>query len=280
MSSLFVVNSGQKQPSINFDSIGTWSGRFIFAQKALLSYTAANGWKIAHLNLIQLFFRKVFGAYKSTHLDHVFTHLDSAIKSKDNINQKHHLASCYNKLFPKYHFRSLGNAQLDKAKVICFAERHDDEHFHKYEISVIQKLYNTDTDVILVEGCPCGPVANEVLLGNFGSSNTAVSQRLAPFRGYNVYGWEPEEGQSEQESISNRNQSLANQIKHFRALGKRVFVIAGFLHLVAFPQKNEQLQNLQRGVSGVQEVLKQNSFVTFYSRSVMQKVMKKYPAQP
>ena len=51
------------------ENLGKQVGGFWTGHKVLLSYTSETGFKIEKLNIIQQLLRKLFGCYKSTHLN-------------------------------------------------------------------------------------------------------------------------------------------------------------------------------------------------------------------
>lgn len=53
------------------ENIGKTEGRGLFSKKVMLAYERDKGWQCVKLNLPQLFLRKAFGLYHSTHLDTV-----------------------------------------------------------------------------------------------------------------------------------------------------------------------------------------------------------------
>ena len=65
--------SDKKLLGQNYEMLGKNVGKDLRKQKVFISYEGKK-WNVVKLNLIQQLLRKVFGFYKSTHLEHVIKH--------------------------------------------------------------------------------------------------------------------------------------------------------------------------------------------------------------
>lgn len=170
----------------NFSNLGrtisSWRGH-----KILLSYTKKNGWGIRKLNIVQFFLRKVFGAYRSTHLSLVCKKINQ-LEISDNIKNCHrHIQLAW----MKKHLIGLGNANLADARVICFAEKHGNSSFRAGVAYLINSHYR-DGDIILGEGLEVGK-----------TRETRKHQQVGNVRpGLIVHGWEPKNFQEMQNNWS------------------------------------------------------------------------------
>lgn len=150
-----------------------WLGR----HKILLSYDEKNGWNVVKLNIFQIFFRKVFGCYKNTHLDYIAKHCRN-VKSDDP-----KIIACQGRIQALWNTNFLvayGNTDLAHAQVICFAEAHTDETF-RVAIGGIIDSYYEDGDAVLVEGLSVGEY--ELAAKN--------EQTFFSKKEYMIQGWEP-----------------------------------------------------------------------------------------
>jgi uncharacterized iron-regulated protein len=160
----------------------------------------------------------------------------------------------------------LGNAQLDKAQVICFGEHHFDWNFHAYEVSVIRRLYQPG-DVVLMEGLESGNA-----IGNLERTQLRdyMRCRVAALDGFTVHGRKPKKHlDSKKPSVEARNRSLIAQIKRFRNEGKKVFVIAGAEHVVELPTKDQDQIAVQKRIKEVRNFLEKSGAMTFFSKNYL-----------
>lgn len=129
------------------NGLGKSRGSFFGRTKVMLSFSDKKGWNILKLNLCQLFLRKVFGAYSSTHLNRV-------TKKINEIDLAPNEAACQARiqtLWTKKKVIGKGNTNLSDAKVICFAETHDDLSFRATIAQTVNAMYRPG-DIVLVEG--------------------------------------------------------------------------------------------------------------------------------
>ena len=83
MVSLFSCLQGYSQAIGNeCQKLGKTEGKGLFRKKILMSYDMDKGWKCVKLNLMQLFFRRAFGSYQSTHLDTIVRGWNRSIKKE------------------------------------------------------------------------------------------------------------------------------------------------------------------------------------------------------
>jgi len=167
------------QPRLgNNGKIGGYVGSFLFnRKKILLSYSVKKGLKICKLNLFQLFLRKYFGLFKSTHLNKVFEKSGEIAPEYAIENWYDHINFAWGKKNVKY----VGNSKILDANVICFAEEHADRAFQIFTAYLINKMYS-EKDIVLAECVEAGKtIDREELFGpNRLRSNICIQ------------GWEPE----------------------------------------------------------------------------------------
>ncbi len=159
----------------NCEKLGTLRGSCL-GGKTLLSYTDKDGWEVLKLNVFQLFFRKVLGAYKSTHLDHIAKRINK-LQITDNIKDCHARVEA---LWIKKNLIGLGNSDLPEAGIVCFAERHGDKCFRAGIAQLINASYRAG-DIILVEGMEAD---QEIVSKDYQQTKTLNSECI-------VRGWEP-----------------------------------------------------------------------------------------
>lgn len=161
----------------NCKNLGRSKGSFLWRRKILLSHTTKSGWKIRQLNLVQLFLRNQFGAYQSTHLNHVATKI-GAIKIT---SRNEACISRIQSLWAKKNIIGLGNANLSNATVICFPEDHTDIAYQANTCRFINAHYQSG-DIILIEGKKAGD-----------SLDFCPDKLRNLKKGSVIQGWEPED---------------------------------------------------------------------------------------
>jgi hypothetical protein len=162
----------------NYDLLGSTIGTGFGKHKLLLSFNAKQGWKTVHLNTLQLLLRKIFGLYKSTHLETVFRAWKDLTKSTHYKNLSLHLRLKTLLHHPKRNFVVFGNASVETAEIFCFPEVHDDKKYRNATANFINEHYR-EGDVVLIEGQRAGvPGRNQQV------------ERVK--RHVQVFGWEPE----------------------------------------------------------------------------------------
>lgn len=161
----------------NYEKLGKARGSSCLSGKILLSYTHKDGWKVLELNIFQLFFRKILGAYKSTHLNHIAKRINK-LQLTDNIKDCHARIEA---LWTKKNLIGLGNGNLSEAGIICFAEKHGDKCYRASIAQLINASYR-EGDIILVEGSEASQ--------KIASEDHQQTENLKP--GCIVRGWEPE----------------------------------------------------------------------------------------
>ncbi len=133
------------------ENLGKATGSCFFPRKVFLSYSEKEGWQVVILNIIQLFLRKVFGAYQSTHLNPIAERV-SKIESSDGVRD---CKSRIQTVWAQKNLVRLGNAPLSSAQIIGFPEEHFDRLYQTSVAPLINALYK-EGDVILVEGREAG----------------------------------------------------------------------------------------------------------------------------
>lgn len=134
--------------TIGFGFLGPW--------KVFLSYDRKTGWKVLKLNFIQLFFRKILGAYKTTHLNHIVNHWNKRGGIDEGDVEKCHAR--IQGIWTKKYLIGVGNAKFSQADVICFAEEHLDRSYRASVAEFINANYR-EGDIVLVEGVEAGKIA-------------------------------------------------------------------------------------------------------------------------
>lgn len=214
--------------------------------KTLLSYK--NGWKVLELNRFQLFLRKIFGAYKSTHLNHI---TENIFKLKEiEITEK--TKTCQEKivaLWAKKNLIGLGNSNLSESTVIGVAEDHTDECFRaavaylfNARFNLKQEDGNQKGDIILVEGLEVG---KEKKREDHCQTKYLKSECM-------VRGWEPKNFESLNGSSFKKSEEkyeeLVKGIKHFEDIKtKKDFTEAELAALkIKLDEFVEKINNLNK----------------------------------
>lgn len=182
------------------NSLGKAQGRLFGSRKVYASYDAKCGWGFVQLNLFQRLARKLFGCYSSTRLKTI-TKKVSELQIKDkpiNENFLCKINSVWQKTYQSQPFPSpllfFGNAKkkVEKAQVFCFAESHGNLLMRKAQGKFINKHYNPETDIILVEGFVSGKVVS--------AKESQMTQYVD--KSYKVQGWEPKEWEELRSKLS------------------------------------------------------------------------------
>lgn len=111
----------------NYEELGKSQGSLFFRHKFVLAYSSDKGWKIRKLNVFQLFLRKVFKAYKSTHLDHI----KNKMKKLEITDLTKACHERIHRLWVTKNCVGLGNANRKDASIICLGETHTDLEYIK-----------------------------------------------------------------------------------------------------------------------------------------------------
>lgn len=152
----------QNHPELgsNYQFLGKSQGSFLKRKKSFLSYNNKTGWDVIRLNAIQLFLRKYFGFYRSTHLKTIAKAWSKVSQNKEyrdnKLNKRIH--SLWEKKFPNKIFPyalALGNSSLEKAEVICIAEQHGLKSSKEVMAHIINRYYR-EGDIILLESLKAG----------------------------------------------------------------------------------------------------------------------------
>src|SRR5262245_59794776 len=103
------LHANQATLGVNYNHVSKTIGSGFGRQKILLVHDAKTGWGLVKLNLLQLFLRNIFGAYKNTHLNHVFKQL-SQEKARQQVAFYPRMARIWAKKF----LNIKGNAPLEQ----------------------------------------------------------------------------------------------------------------------------------------------------------------------
>lgn len=156
---------------------------FLHFHKVMLSYDAQAGWNVKELNIFQLIFRKIFGAYKSTHLKNIIQNYKN--QTHRNSTLEHRLQSIWAKALPlssKHPDNQpviLGNSRPSAAQLFGCPEDHTNKSWRLEMGKFINQHYRSG-NIILIEGLPVGKV------GKAGSYS--ITHGVNP--DYPVQGWE------------------------------------------------------------------------------------------
>lgn len=159
-------------------NLGKSQGCFLCRYKIFLAYSDETGWKIVRLNLIQLFFRRCFGAYKSTHFEYIVSRLNDIRVDAATQSCQSRIRQIWN----KKHLVWLGNVPPSEAQVICFAEAHGDKSFRTGISELINAGYK-EGDIVLLEGLKAGAIDS----GPYRHQQAEYLKRECV-----TQGWEPE----------------------------------------------------------------------------------------
>ena len=176
----------------------------------MISFTDEKRWEILKLNVLQLFFRKHFGFFKSTHLNYL-SDKSVSVKPSEETKKIHEYVQ---KNWFNSNIVCLGNSSIDDADVICFAERHGDYSFRTSVGKMINKHYRVG-DVVLVEGLEAG---KQVKPGEHQMVKTVDPH-------CHVQGWEPENFARENGSAFSESklkyQQLMDSVSYFKELDNK-----------------------------------------------------------
>jgi hypothetical protein len=218
----------------DYSQLGTSVKSGWFHHSVFLSFDPKKGWNVVKLNWLQLFLRKFFGFYKSTHLSAVAKALKHSPQRNAGLEERIN-ALLFN---PKKHFSSWGNSDGSEADLFLFPEL----HMHKEYRKTVKRYINTHYrkgDVVLVEGIPAGTAAR--------------NQQVKYLKeGVQVFGWEPKNFEKLMDASGiTRHKKMLQKIEEFctvtmdkkydfEAMGERLDTIAAeFQKLAAYfdPQR-------------------------------------------
>jgi len=240
LNSCLIANKAILGP--NLEKLGKTQGGFFNGFKYMLSYDKKTGFTIQKLNNSQLLLRTLSGEYKSTHLSGIFIKL-SKLKTTEDVKACH--TRIHNFWVNKYVI-GLGNSELSKAKLICFAETHEDLALRAYMRYLINHSYE-EGDIILVEGVKASRV---------GPTNDPWTQKIKP--GCIVRGWEGEELDNLLNSpAQQKSNAFHREIMHCTKLLNKPFIaidLADFLlelqdRINYLKQKFNEMQNYIQSTS-------------------------------
>ena len=128
-----------------------------------LSHNAKKGWDIVKLNIFQRLMRKVFGAYKDTHLTYIAKQwndvtIKNQVKQRElskfvQINTQIH--NIWSKAHPDKSFPQamllLGNAKPEEAELFCFPQIEGDQTGPHVIGNFIKKYYRPGDEILIDE---------------------------------------------------------------------------------------------------------------------------------
>ncbi|MES2345347.1 MAG: hypothetical protein V4494_05375 [Chlamydiota bacterium] len=255
------LSANQSILGSNCEQLGKNSNGFgFFNQKKLLSYAGKDRWNVVSLNVFQLFFRKILGFYKSTHLDYVTKRISELQPSNNTKNCCARIKS----LWMKKNLIGLGNSELSKADVLGFAETHLDKRYSACVAQLVNDNYQRG-DVILVEGLKAGEKMK--------AQDHPQTKHLK--LGCVVRGWEPKNFEEMHRSVLEKPNSKAREMQKCFEFAWSHFGLHGSLTDRKIAKLGDKLNELIKKVNDLNKYYKSDSKLVVQADKILKEAFEK-----